>query len=148
MAHASKFVVPVVVVACGIWPVVAAALFPASIVTQVQAITDSTFWTFFHAERWDPNCCRDPELAIMPLLGNLAHAGWIVLCALRADFGAIAPWVAVVASLGLLVLYGALAFCVKPQDYAYALTPFELVLSVVVGCGVAVAPTMGAFGLL
>jgi hypothetical protein len=137
-----------VFVACGVWPEVAAALFPVAIVVQVQAIVDSTYWVCRHAERWEPNCCDQPEFVIMPLVGNFAHAGWIVLCSLRGDFTAIEPWVAVVASLGVLLLYAVLALCVKPQDYAYALTPFELLVVVLVGCGVAVAPTLAAFGLL
>ena len=144
--HSSNFVVPVVLVACAIWPIVSALLLPAAIVAQTVSLVDSIVWVFLWQQRRHPifsGLWREPGAVALALIGNASHAAWICLCALRGEFFyGEAIWAAL-ASLGLLIPYGVLVLVLKP--YAYAITPIELLLVATVGGGVSVPFTLMAF---
>lgn len=87
--HASTYVLPVLMILSGAWPLAAAALLPLAIGTEAVAVVDSVVWIAFWQVRQRPliqGLCSEPHAITQPLVGNAMHAAWVALCIFRGSF--------------------------------------------------------------
>jgi hypothetical protein len=138
--QASIALLPVFGLLCAIYPTAAALFLIGSIGFMMVAIADTTAWIFWWQQRRHPVCSglvSEPHAISLPVLGNAAHASWVVVCVLRGDHST-NTWLCIAASLALVAVAAAIVLLAKP--YAYALSPLELGLALVSGLLVSTWP--------